>query len=222
MSSPQDGALLAPLDGAALLERAVAYTRASLQLVPDADLGARTPCVRWDLLALLRHMDDSLAAFTEVAEIGSVELEPVLDPVLDPVPDPVLDPVLDPAPDPAPDLGRSGPAGVLTERLRARACALVGAWAHDPAPTDVRVAGHPVRSDVLAAAGSLEIAVHGWDVARACGADRPLPAGLARELLQVAGWLVTAADRPARFAEPVDLGRDAPPGTRLLALLGRS
>ena len=65
------------LAGPELLERAVDYTRGSLLLVAGTALDARTPCARWDLHALLRHMVDSLAAFTEAAEIGYVDLVPV-------------------------------------------------------------------------------------------------------------------------------------------------
>ena len=79
MSSPREWAAPAPpvLAGSALLERAVSYTRTSLQLVASTSPHAVTPCARWDLLALLRHMDDSLAAFTDAADIGYVDLVPV-------------------------------------------------------------------------------------------------------------------------------------------------
>jgi uncharacterized protein (TIGR03086 family) len=180
--------------GPELLGRAVDYTRGSLLLVAGAPPDSRTPCERWDLLALLRHMVDSLAAFTEAAEIGYVDL----------VPDPV-----------------TGPVEGLVENLRNRACALLAAWTHHPGPGPVGVADRELRSDLVAAAGALEIAVHGWDVAQACGVDRPLPPGLALELLDVLPLLVDAADRPARFAEPVDVPLHARPSSRLLAALGR-
>jgi uncharacterized protein (TIGR03086 family) len=175
----------------------VGYTRTTLQLVAGADLHARTPCRGWDLLTLLQHMDDSLAAFTDAAEIGYVDLVPVR--------------------------GEADALAVqvLLDRLKARACALLAAWAHHPGPGEVRVADHGLRSDHLAAAGSLEIAVHGWDVAQACGVDRPLPAGLALELLEVVPLLVDPADRPARFAPALPVPLHARPSTRLLAALGR-
>ena len=128
------------LAGPELLERAVGYTRTSLQLVAGTDLTAPTPCARWDLLGLLRHMNDALAAFTEAAEIGYVDLVPVRG---------------------------TDPGTELVERLKGRACALLAAWAHHPGTGPVSVADHELRSDLLAAAGSLEIAVHGWDVAQA-------------------------------------------------------
>jgi uncharacterized protein (TIGR03086 family) len=194
MSSPQPWAAPPVLAGAALLERAVAYTRASLQLVASTSADAPTPCEGWDLLALLRHMDDSLAAFTDAADIGYVDLVPVRQE--DGIPR-------------------------IVDGLKGRACALLAAWAHHPGSGDVSVCDRELRSDLLAAAGSLEIAVHGWDVARACGVDRPLPAALALELLDVVPLFIGDADRPGRFAEPVDVPIHSRPSTRLLAALGR-
>ena len=195
MATPQWAAVA--FDGPALLERAVGYTRTSLQLVADADLHAPTPCQRWDLLDLLWHMDDSLAAFSEAA-IGHVDLVPVA------------------APDTGPEIART-----VVERLRARACALIAAWSRHPPTGAVAVGDRMLRSDLLAAAGALEIAVHGWDVARACGADRPLPTGLALELLPAVPVVVSDLDRPRRFAERLVVPPHAAAGTRLLAALGR-
>ena len=73
----------------------------------------------------------------------------------------------------------------------------------------------------MAAAGAVEVAVHGWDVARSAGRGRPLPAELAAELLALAPLLVSAADRPARFADPVAVSARATAGERLVAYLGR-
>jgi uncharacterized protein (TIGR03086 family) len=198
-SSSRERAPLPMLAGAALLERAIGYTRTSLQLVAAEHLGRPTPCAGWDLLTLLRHMDDSLTAFTDAAEIGYVDLLPV----------------------------RTGESAedaalVIVERLKRRACAALGAWARHPGTGAVAVSDRLLRSDLFAAIGSLEIAVHGWDVARACGVDRPLPAALALELLDVVPVVVGEADRPRRFAEPVDVPVHARPSTRLLAALGRS
>jgi hypothetical protein len=166
------------LAGPELLGRAVDYTRGCLLLVAGASPAARTPCEAWDLHALLRHMVDSLAAFTEAAEIGYVDLVPV--------------------PTGAAPVERTQAVGDLVEALKHRACALLAAWTHHPGPGTVAVADRELRSDLVAAAGALEIAVHGWDVAQACGADRP-----------------------ARFADPVNVPVHARPSTRLLAALGR-
>jgi uncharacterized protein (TIGR03086 family) len=181
-------------DGPALLERAVGYTRTSLHLVASTPLTARTPCQGWDLQTLLRHMDDSLAAFTEAADIGYVDLVPVV---------------------------ADDPARLLVDRLRSRACALVGAWTHRPPGASVPVDDREIPPDLLATAGALEITVHGWDVAVACGARHPVPDALARELQDLLPFLVTDEDRPSRFADPVDVPAGVGAGTRLLAALGR-
>jgi uncharacterized protein (TIGR03086 family) len=206
MSSPPAWAPL-PLAGAELLERAVGYTRTSLQLVAGTDLASATPCRGWTLLDLLEHMDDSLAAFTEAAAVGCVDLAPAADAAA-------------PA-DPAASPDAYGPGGQLVARLRARACALLEAWTWHPATGEVAVADRGLRADVVAAAGALEIAVHGWDVARACGRDRPLPEALAADLLEVVPLLVADADRPRRFGPVLAVPAHAPPGSRLLAVLGR-
>lgn len=56
-----------------LLERALAYTRGALSTVRPEHLRRPTPCARWDLDALLTHMDDALDAFAEGAA-GEVRL----------------------------------------------------------------------------------------------------------------------------------------------------
>jgi uncharacterized protein (TIGR03086 family) len=193
MSTPPSRAA-GPLAGAELLERAVGYTRGSLMLVAGTDLSARTPCRDWNLLGLLGHMNDALAAFTEAAEIGYVDLLPVR---------------------------RTDPGAELVDRLKKRASALLAAWAQHPGTGWVTVHHRELRSDLLAGAGSLEIAVHGWDVAQACGVDRPVPAALALELLEVVPLVVHDSDRPSRFADAIDVPRHARPSDRLLAALGR-
>lgn len=65
----------APLiGGVGLLERAINYTHGCLRLVTPAALADPTPCAAWDLRALLAHLNDSLAALCEAAELGQVDL----------------------------------------------------------------------------------------------------------------------------------------------------
>jgi uncharacterized protein (TIGR03086 family) len=176
-----------------LLERAIGYTRVALGHVTPATLRNPTPCTDWDLSALLAHMVDSLDALTEAADVGYVALS---------VP--------------------CGPAtGVpAVEQLRVKACSLLGAWSH-AAGTEVLVGDRLLGSSLLACAGALEVAVHGWDVARATGAELPLPAVLAADLMPWAHELVVEQDRPGRFAPVLDVPADAGPATRLLGVLGR-
>lgn len=170
----------------ALLERAIGYTRGALSLVTVDLLDAATPCSQWDLEALLRHMDDSLAAFVEAGAVGYVDLTPAHD---------------------LPTADR------LVQRLRLRACAILDAWTARGEDEPIAVGGAPMPASLIAGVGAVEVAVHGWDVARACGADLPIPPRLADELIDVAESYVSHADRPARFAPVTGVG--------LLGFLGR-
>jgi uncharacterized protein (TIGR03086 family) len=104
--------------------------------------------------------------------------------------------------------------------LRDRACCLLSAWTN-ATRVDVTVGDAGLTTGIVATAGAVEVAVHGWDVARALGRRRPIPPGLAEEMLAVSPLLVSEADRPARFAVPVAVPAQAPAGDRLLAFLGR-
>lgn len=105
--------------------------------------------------------------------------------------------------------------------FRTRACAVLGAWAAGPAGDRVLVGERPLDVRVMGAVGAVEIAVHGWDVAQACGRPRPVPVALAAELLNVARCVVAEEDRGVRFAAPVAVPPRARADVRLLAFLGR-
>jgi uncharacterized protein (TIGR03086 family) len=186
----------APLvGGVGLLERAIGYTLGSLLLVTDDAMARPSPCADWDLRDLLAHMNDSLKALHEAGDAGHVALSAAMH-----YGDPDRDPVA---------------------TLRNRACSILGAWADSDDHEWITVGGSPVSGGVVTATGALEITVHGWDVAWALGQDRPIPRPLAEELLPLARLLVTDADRPTRFADPVPTPRLSPPDVRLLHFLGR-
>ncbi|HKA68569.1 MAG TPA: TIGR03086 family metal-binding protein [Actinomycetes bacterium] len=184
--------------GIGLLERAFGYTLGSLNLVTPAEMANPTPCAGWDLRALLRHMNDSLLAVHEAIAAGEVGL------------------------DPPPSAGDSGdpeadPVGVL----RNRGCRILGAWVNADDPGQVAIADRALTPTILVATAAIEIAVHGWDVARACGQDRPIPPALAGELLELCPLFVSDADRRSRFGASVPVSPDAPASDRLAAYLGR-
>lgn len=196
-----------------LLERAVAYTRASLLLVTEADLGSPTPCAGWDLHDLLRHMDDSLDAMAAAARAPRLAL----------------------VPPPVDDDGRA-----LLDRICARARTLLADWypaaagdvvpgdvapgdvaPGDVAPGDVALGDLRLSRELLGSVGALEITLHGWDVAQSLGRPRPIPPALAMDLWPVARDHVTDADRPSRFGPALDVPDWAAPQLRLLAHAGR-
>ncbi|GAA3778004.1 maleylpyruvate isomerase family mycothiol-dependent enzyme [Streptomyces coacervatus] len=174
-----------------LLERSLAYALGSVAGVGRGHLERGTPCAEWDLGELLRHLDDSLDALHEGLTGGRIGLTP----------------------------WEPGTAD-LACAFRTRACAVLGAWAAGPGE-QVLVGELPLDVRVMAAVGAVEITVHGWDVAQACGRPRPIPDSLAAELLPVARCVVAQEDRGVRFAAPVVVPACARPDARLLAFLGR-
>jgi uncharacterized protein (TIGR03086 family) len=185
------------LGGVAVLERAIAYALGSLAMVTPDALGAPTPCRHWDLHDLLEHLHDSMAALQEAVAVGRVVT----------------------CPDPATAAGAKGEAVIVL--VRDRAACLLGTWANAGGAPTVRIDDEPVTAPLVAGAGAIEVAVHGWDIGQACGRPRPIPGELADELLDLSMLLVRERDRPGRFAPPVPVPADAPSSDRLLAFLGR-
>jgi hypothetical protein len=138
-------------------------------------------------------MDDSLAAMTEAARAPLLELAPA-----------------------------RGPAGgtELLASIRQRACSLVGQWS-SPVPGAVTLGTASLARETLGAVGAVEITLHGWDVAQACGAPRPIPPGLALDLWAWARDHITDDDRPHRFGPALEVPEWASPQVRLLAHAGR-
>ncbi|MET8861840.1 hypothetical protein ABZW11_02670 [Nonomuraea sp. NPDC004580] len=105
--------------------------------------------------------------------------------------------------------------------LRDSATEVLGRWVALSGDALIAVGDRRLTRPMVAAVGAIEIAVHGWDVAMACGERRPLPPLLAEELLDLARLFVTAQERPARFAPPFTVPPHAPAQDHLLAYLGR-
>jgi hypothetical protein len=85
----------------------------------------------------------------------------------------------------------------------------------------VSIGDRELTASLVAIAGAIEIAVHGWDISVACGAARTIPFGLAALLLPIAPLIITAETRTGLFADPVRLPGPACPGDELVAFLGR-
>jgi Mycothiol maleylpyruvate isomerase N-terminal domain len=89
-------------------------------------------------------------------------------------------------------------------------------------PAIVAVADQCITLAVLADAGALELAVHGWDLSWACGRREPIPSALATGLLPVSALLVPRAGRHPLFGPPVAVPQLASPSDHLVAYLGRN
>jgi uncharacterized protein (TIGR03086 family) len=177
--------------GERLLGQAIAYALENVAAITPDLLATPTPCRGWDLRMLLWHSCESLAALREGLTAGRV----------------------------GPTPGGCG-AGNPVANYTVSALQLLDCLGN-PAPPDVCIGGLTLPRSTLAAAGALEVAVHGWDVAQACGTRRPVPVLLAVELLTVAPLLVPGAGRAPLFGDPVRVGRDASPSEQLTAFLGR-
>jgi uncharacterized protein (TIGR03086 family) len=192
------GAATRRTGGVELLERAIAYALGAVHAVTPAMLTCPTPCEAWDLRALLHHVDDSLAALHEGIEGPAVGLGP------------------------SPEAEGRGPATDLAQRFRDRAGRLLGALTRaDSHDRVIAVGDLPLTDGILAGAGAVEVAVHGWDVAAACGRPRPVPDQLAVELFSLSRLLVEDGGRAGLFGPPVPVSALAGPSDRLVAFLGR-
>ncbi len=176
-----------------LLAQAVSYALGNVAAVTPDLLPRPTPCRGWDIDMLLQHACDSLAALAEGFASGRVR-----------------------AGGDDCRVAATGPAALFADR----AGSLLGDWAACRRAA-VTVGGWPLPVDVVAAAGALEIAVHGWDVAQASGTRLPIPSPLARGLLDLAPLLIAANDRPQLFGAPVAVGGSASASDELAAYVGR-
>jgi uncharacterized protein (TIGR03086 family) len=186
-----------------LLEQAVGYALRSVAAVTPEVLTWPTPCAGWDLNMLLQHSCESLAALSEGANLGCVGQA----------------------------AGANRPCADAAGLFTARARDLLDDWPRFCRP-HVLIAGLRLAVTDFAAAGALEIAVHGWDVTQACGRPQPIPAVLAARLLAVAPLLVTDADREPRpgpgtssaplFGPALAVSPAAGASDRLTAFLGRT
>lgn len=179
-----------------LLERAIGYALTSVQAVTPDMLARRTPCEGWDLEMLLLHLRDSLAALHDALRHGRVGLAPE---------------------PPAPDED-------LVSAVRVRAVRLLRASmsAERPVPPErVDIGDRHLDGDLMAAAGAIEVAVHGWDIAQASGQRSPVPPALAEALLTICPLVVPESPRHPLFAEPVEPAFGAAAADRLVAFLGR-
>jgi len=178
--------------GPRLLERAVRYVLAMPAPVTPDLLARATPCAGWDLRMLLGHLTGSLTTLSHALAAGSLNAGPW----------------------PGPDAGAA--AGLHHQARR-----LLAACAAAPADQVIAIGGHELTASILAAAGAIETAVHGWDVSAACGTAEPIPPALATGLLAAAALLIPPGTRHGLFADPLPPPVPATASSQLLAFLGR-
>jgi len=192
-----------------LLEPAISYALVTVQAVTPELLPHPTPCQAWDVGMLLRHATESLAALQEGIDAGRIGLSP----------------------------GPDDPAGDPAELFRDRAGRFLSAWTSSArtdsarsgaaqtgagdCPEIIAIADRRLTLGLMTGVGALEMAVHGWDLSRACGHCRPIPGPLATSLLHISPLLVPHTGRAPLFGPPVTVPPMATPSDQLVAYLGR-
>jgi uncharacterized protein (TIGR03086 family) len=142
---------------------AVAAVLADVEDRSDVNLAVATPCTELDLRALVEHF---VGTSTALARLGLGE-------------------PLDPD---DPWGGGAGAAdGRWASRLRGNLDAVGRGWSDEQAWSGVaEVGGSPMPRSMLGEMALIEVAVHGWDVARALGRPLELEPGAAEALERAA------------------------------------
>ena len=239
-----------PAQWPGLLEPAIGYALAVVQAVTPELLPHPTPCRGWNVGMLLRHATESLAALQEGIDAGRIGLSPAPDdPAGEPAQlfrdrasrflSVWTSTVRTGAARPGaarPGAARSGAArtdaggtdAAETGTGRAESaqaetagteCAQSGA---DDWSDIIAIADRRLTLGVMTGVGALEMAVHGWDLSRACGVCQPIPGALAAGLLEISPLLVPPTGRAPLFGPPVTVPPMATLSDRLVAYLGRN
>jgi uncharacterized protein (TIGR03086 family) len=183
----------------ATMQLACASTDRILEGVTAEHYDRATPCVDWDTRALLNHVLGTLAL--GAALLGDVE--PTVRMVPGSLPDGDLvgdDPL---------KAYRVGVDGLLT------------AAGGDALSRSHATPLGDMPGTVLGGFTTLDIAVHGWDLAKATGQHAELDDGLADDVFAFARQTITDATRAPRIGPEVAAGPHASATDRLVAFLGR-
>ncbi len=184
----------------AAFDRAVASTAGIVKQIGPEQLLAQTPCTEWSVRDLLNHV------------IGTLWLVSTL------FADEVPQRASGPGGLPVEDLAGDDPAAAYAD---AAAAALASA-----ARKGALVASHQtplgeMPGPFLAGFTTLDVFVHGWDLAKATGQSVDLDRDLAAHLLTFARQAITDETRAPRIGPEVAAPEDAPVVDRLVAYLGR-
>ena len=169
----------------------LAACRAVLRRLTPDDLSRATPCTEFTVGEAGEHVVRSMVLLGSVA--GAVS--------------------------PA-DFEASAP-GSLDERVAVTAQAAIEAWRWRGLGGSVAVGRSTLAADLAVEIIPLELLVHGWDVARATGAQIDVAPEVACYVLEQARSLVTPDKRGRSFAAEVPVAPSATALERLIAFSGR-
>ena len=180
-------------------DRTVASTAGIVKTVRHDQAGAPTPCTEWRVQDLLNHV------------IGTLWLSEAL------FSDRAPRYPMAPGGLPGADLAGQDPAAAYAEASAAALAAAMG-------DTLTRMHATPLGDmpgPALAGFTTLDILVHGWDLAKATGQPAALDDTLAAHVLAFAEQAITPDTRAPRIGPALPAAVDAPLTDRLVAFLGR-
>lgn len=179
---------------------ACAATERFVENVRDDQLDLPTPCTEWDVRALLNHL------------VGTLTLGEAL--LLDTAPATAIEP----GGLPADDLIGEDPL----KAYRAGVDSLLAAATDDALSRAHTTPFGEMPGAMLGGFTTVDIAVHGWDLARATGQDPTLDPDLAATLLAFAGQTISDDTRAPRIGPAIPIGSSASSTDQLVAFMGRT
>jgi uncharacterized protein (TIGR03086 family) len=188
-----------PLDLNAM-RRACASTDRFVERVTPDDYGRATPCAEWDVRDLLNHLVGTLA-------LGQALLADT-------------PPTVGMGPGELPDVDLVGDDPAKAYRLGVEPLL-------DAAAGDALARVHPtplgdMPGAMLGGFTTLDVLVHGWDLAKATGQPAALEPELAETALAFARQAFAGMPREPRIGPELPVPADAPATDRLVAFLGRT
>jgi uncharacterized protein (TIGR03086 family) len=182
------------------MQGACASTERIVERVTPDQYDLATPCAEWNVRAVLNHLLGTLAL--GAALLGDTE------------------PTVHVAPGELPDVDLVGTEPAKAYRLGTEA--LLAAAAGDALTRVHHTPLGDMPGAVLGGFTTLDILVHGWDLAAATGQDAALDADLAEEVLEFARQTINDATRAPRIGPEVPVAPDASATDRLVGYLGRT
>jgi len=181
-------------------DRAIASTAAIVKSVRPDQAGAPTPCSEWNVRDLLNHVIGTLW-LSEALFTDSAPRHPMA-----------------PGGLPGTDLAGDDPAASYAD---ASAAALTAASTGDTLSRVHTTALGDMPGPALAGFTTLDIVVHGWDLARATGQRANLDDAVTGHVLAFAEQAITPGFRGPRIGPAVAVSPDAGLTDRLVAFMGR-
>lgn len=175
-----------------LLEEAAARAVPVVAGISDDDLAAPTPCERYRVGDLLRHLFQVVVAFQELAAKRDVDLSS--------------------PPGPLPDGWRNG--------FRQQTALLVRAWS-EPGAEDGTTGAMGLPARTVGSMVLLDLTVHPWDLARATGEDFQPADRVLGELTDLVTGMGPTGRSMGAFGEPVPVAPEAGRFAQLLGATGR-